>query len=305
MGYHSADYDHDWKIGLAELSRVGFLAGANLDGVVTGCYKIDQTSIDGFARDNNRGINEPVTLSRYHSADYNKDGRIDSNELARVQELYNYRIYDNQAEGYIQTGMYHDNNPFSIDGFGLGTVSISNYSFDSKHKPTIDAKIVPSGSYKLRLKIIDRSSTGFQAATSANNDGLVLDELPAESVYPAELYYIEFDSNGDLLYLADAANVTVTVVQAEEDCRKSQNVCVCGQEEIPIEIRDKGQCFPYREKRSCNTPTIPVAECADTEAYPIFTPGAIPPFYVVARLFDSLCEPITDQDDNPILTIIK
>lgn len=390
MGYHSADYDQDWKIGVAELSRVTFLYNTTFEGVRTGCYKVDSTSIDGFAQDTNRAIDDPVTLTQYHSADYNQDGRIDDNEVARVAELYGYRYQDIPLGGYTRTGEYHDGDPQSIDGFGLGPVSLSDYNFDSDHKPTINTKIVPDGTYVLRAKFIDRSSTGFQAAVSLNNNGLVLDELPPPGVYNVELYWVKYavngfegdydndgvvtqadvDAIGDIAagllpqptgsqfmradcaprstlgdgdpidggdwvqagryknltdairevggpgtpdnpptyviwQIGDVSKVVVTVSANKEHCLKSQAKCVCGDLDVVEDNPDKGQCFPYRVKPSCNAPDTPIPECQDTEAYVVSTPGTVPPFYVVSRLFDSLCDPITDQDYKDILTIIK
>jgi len=309
MGYHSADYNHDWKIGVAELVRVTVLASTTNLGITTGCYKVDDTSIDGFAPDNTRAISDPVTLTKYHSADYNQDGRIDAGELARVTELYNFRYEDLNASGFVRTGQYHSDDPLTVDGFGLGPVYLSAYAFDTDHKPFIYANIVPSGDYILRAKFIDGSPTSFQSTTTHSNNGLVLDVLPPAGVYNVDLYWVSYNVDGTVSQISNACKALVTVSDppaSTERCALAN--CICGalsQEEEDATDPDKGQCFPYREKRSCNVPTVPVAECADTEAYPIFTPGAIPPFYVVARLFDSLCEPITDQDDNPILTIIK
>lgn len=44
MGYHSADYNRDWKIELAELNRVISLYNTTnvITGDKTGCYKVDK-----------------------------------------------------------------------------------------------------------------------------------------------------------------------------------------------------------------------------------------------------------------------
>lgn len=68
---------------------------------------------------------------------------------------------------------------------------------------------------------------------------------------------------------------------------------------------DKGHCFPYRVKQDCNAPLIPVPNCNDNQAYPIFVPDQTPPFYVVARIFDQACDVILDSNNLPILSIIK
>lgn len=84
-----------------------------------------------------------------------------------------------------------------------------------------------------------------------------------------------------------------------------QKRCVCGPPFEKPTNPDQGHCFPYRTKIDCEAPVIPTPQCNNTDAYPVYTPGETPPFYVVATLFDQNCLPITDQDDAPILTIIK
>ena len=54
-----------------------------------------------------------VTLSRYHSADANKDGKFSLTELTRVIELFNTRA------GTARTGAYHVQ-AGTEDGFGPG-----------------------------------------------------------------------------------------------------------------------------------------------------------------------------------------
>ncbi len=198
MGYHSADYDHYWRIVVAELARVTTLYNTTFNSVRTGCYKVDSSTIDGFAPDPTRAADEPVTLTQYHSADYNRDGRIDDAELERVTELYAYAYEDvPNLSAETRTGQYHDNNPFSVDGFGLGPVSLSAYSFDEDHKPTINSNWLPSGYvYRLRAKFFDGTAEGFQSATTYNNNGLVLDTLPAPGVYRVSLRWVQYATNG-------------------------------------------------------------------------------------------------------------
>jgi hypothetical protein len=79
--------------------------------------------------------------------------------------------------------------------------------------------------------------------------------------------------------------------------------CICGTWTIP-EDPDEGQCFPYREKRTCEVTPIPVIQCDDDEYITIFDPeDEENPFKVSSRLFDENCEVITDQLGDPILTL--
>lgn len=79
---------------------------------------------------------------------------------------------------------------------------------------------------------------------------------------------------------------------------------VCGDFEEP-ENPDLGQCAPYREKRTCDAPVLPVSECEDDEYTVVFTPTLVPPFRIIARLFDSNCELILDSNNQPIWTTIS
>lgn len=80
--------------------------------------------------------------------------------------------------------------------------------------------------------------------------------------------------------------------------------CVCGAWEEP-EVEDQGQCVPYREKRTCEAPELPVIQCDDDEYTVIPQPENEEfPFKVSARLFDENCEPVTDQLGNDILTYV-
>jgi hypothetical protein len=80
--------------------------------------------------------------------------------------------------------------------------------------------------------------------------------------------------------------------------------CVCGNFETPV-VPDEGQCSPYREKRSCEAPELPVITCDDDEYVTIFQPeNATNPFKVSARLFDENCEVVTDENDEDILTYV-
>lgn len=83
------------------------------------------------------------------------------------------------------------------------------------------------------------------------------------------------------------------------------NVCrVCGEFPTPT-VEDLGACSPYRTKRDCEAPALPVVTCDDTEYRTIYQPeNALHPFAVSARLFDENCDPFTDQNGAAITLII-
>jgi subtilase family serine protease len=100
--HHGADTDRNWRLSLVELTRVIELYNTRNGSVRTGAYKVQDAPAteDGFAQDAARAPGASVTLSRYHSADSDRDGRISLVELTRVIELYNYRV------GSVRTGDY-------------------------------------------------------------------------------------------------------------------------------------------------------------------------------------------------------
>jgi hypothetical protein len=108
---HSADVNGDLRIGLVELTRVIELYNTRLNTVRTGRYKVQTGTEDGFAQDPAATANQ--TLTRYHSADSNRDGQISLGELTRVIELYNTRA------GTARTGQYHVQ-AGTEDGFAPG-----------------------------------------------------------------------------------------------------------------------------------------------------------------------------------------
>jgi sugar lactone lactonase YvrE len=108
---HNADVDCNLRIGLVELTRVIELYNTRLNTVRTGCYKVQAGAEDGFAQDATAMANQ--TLTRYHSADSNRDGQISLGELTRVIELYNTR------SGTTRTGQYHVQ-AGTEDGFAPG-----------------------------------------------------------------------------------------------------------------------------------------------------------------------------------------
>ncbi|MDB6095485.1 MAG: hypothetical protein JWM32_3047 [Verrucomicrobia bacterium] len=104
--FHSADSNHDSKLGLLELLRVIDLYNTRAGTTRTGDYHEDSATADGFA---------PGTGARSHdhSADYDHDGKIGLLELLRVIDLYNTR------SSTTRTGDYHIQGG-TVDGFAPG-----------------------------------------------------------------------------------------------------------------------------------------------------------------------------------------
>jgi hypothetical protein len=98
---HSADTNADYRLSLLELTRVIELYNTRNGPTRTGAYapSVAPTE-DGFAPDAARLANAAATLTRHHSADTNRDGRLSLFELTRVIELYNTR------SGGTRTGQY-------------------------------------------------------------------------------------------------------------------------------------------------------------------------------------------------------
>jgi cytochrome c peroxidase len=100
--FHTADLDRDGRISLPELTRMIELYNTRFGPTRTGNYDVaPSTSSDGFIPDSARTATASVQLSRYHSADIDRNGKITLNELSRVLEYYNYRT------ATVRTGAYH------------------------------------------------------------------------------------------------------------------------------------------------------------------------------------------------------
>ena len=110
---HAADTDGDGRIGLSELLRVIELYNTRFGTTRTGLYRLSAGTTDGFGSDTSSDGAEPPSLSRYHSADYNRDGKLGLSELLRVIELYNTR------SGTTRTGAYRIDST-AVDGFAPG-----------------------------------------------------------------------------------------------------------------------------------------------------------------------------------------
>jgi hypothetical protein len=114
LGLHSADTDRNFRISLLELTRLIELYNCRNGTTRTGCYAVATSATeDGFAADPARSSSAAITLSCYHSADFNHDGKISLVELTRVIELYNYR------SGTTRTGQYRSQ-AGTEDGFMAG-----------------------------------------------------------------------------------------------------------------------------------------------------------------------------------------
>jgi hypothetical protein len=97
---HSADTDRDNRFSLFELLRVIELYNTRNGTTRTGGYQVDPAGIDGFGTNAALASTAVPSLTRYHTADSNRDGRINLGELLRVIELFNYRV------GTVRTGSY-------------------------------------------------------------------------------------------------------------------------------------------------------------------------------------------------------
>jgi sugar lactone lactonase YvrE len=118
VAFHSADTDHDGRLSLTELLRVIELYNCRNGTVRTGAYTVDATNTeDGFTTDAARSSTAVVTLTKYHTADCDHDGKLSLTELLRVIELYNSR------SGTVRTGQYHVE-AGSEDGFAGGAAGI-------------------------------------------------------------------------------------------------------------------------------------------------------------------------------------
>jgi hypothetical protein len=115
IGYwHSADSNRDNRISALELTRVIELYNVRNGTTRTGCYAAAvAASEDGFVAEPTRAGGAVVTLTNYHSAYSNRDGRLRLVELTRVIELFNTRF------GTTRTGAYRVL-AGSEDGFAPG-----------------------------------------------------------------------------------------------------------------------------------------------------------------------------------------
>ena len=116
--FHDGDYDRDQSFSLPELLRVIELYNTRNGTTRTGRYVIAAETVDGFAPDSGTAGGTTPNLSRYHSADVDRDAQFSLSELLRVIELYNTR------SGTTRTGLYH-RDPNTEDGFASGPAPTS------------------------------------------------------------------------------------------------------------------------------------------------------------------------------------
>ncbi|WP_221031773.1 YDG domain-containing protein [Actomonas aquatica] len=105
-GYHFADTDRDYTIGLSELLRVIELYNYREGSRRLGAYRSNDDNTDRYEQ----GDGDRILP---HTADTNADGQLSLLELTRVIELYNTR------DGATRTGTYHYVGD-SEDGFAPG-----------------------------------------------------------------------------------------------------------------------------------------------------------------------------------------
>lgn len=107
---HTADIDQDSTIDLVELLRVIELYNTRQGTVRTGRYRLNESAVDGFDSDLDTVLDSPPNLSRFHSADSNRDAKLSLTELLRLIEIYNTR------SGTVRTGRYRPQSG-TVDGF--------------------------------------------------------------------------------------------------------------------------------------------------------------------------------------------
>ena len=100
--YHSADINRDRKFSLLELTRVIELYSTRYGTARSGSYSVQAAGEDGFAPAPERPSSAQPTLTAWHAADTDRNGRINLTELTRVIELFNQRI----PATNIRTGAY-------------------------------------------------------------------------------------------------------------------------------------------------------------------------------------------------------
>lgn len=126
--FHTADTNVNAKIDASELSRLIVLYNTRFttpEGKVrTGSYRVQSGTVDGFGSDTTREPTTVATLDTYHSADTNRNGRIDAAELSRVIVLYNTRF--TTPEGKVRTGFYKT---------AVGAATVDGYTTDPLRAP--------------------------------------------------------------------------------------------------------------------------------------------------------------------------
>ena len=106
--YHSADSNRDRQLSLLELTRVIELYATRYGTVRSGAYSLQATSEDGFAPAPDRSSSAQTTMAAWHTADTNRDGLINLNELLRVIEIFNQRANNVRTGAYVPRGDTED-----------------------------------------------------------------------------------------------------------------------------------------------------------------------------------------------------
>lgn len=105
---HRADMNENGRIELVELLRIIEIYNYRESSVRTGRYSLDASTSDGV-----RPGSGGEAHTWFHSADYDRNGRLGLAELLRVIEIYNYRT------GSTRTGHYRTSSG-TVDGFSPG-----------------------------------------------------------------------------------------------------------------------------------------------------------------------------------------
>ena len=106
--YHSADSNRDRQLSLLELTRVIELYATRYGTVRSGAYSLQANSEDGFAPAPDRSSSAQTTMAAWHTADTNRDGLINLNELLRVIEIFNQRANNVRTGAYVPRGDTED-----------------------------------------------------------------------------------------------------------------------------------------------------------------------------------------------------
>ena len=119
-------------------------------------------------------------------------------------------VYTYSLRAFIANTRYFGTSP-TVSTRIFGTVVLSSYTMSTANMPQISTNEPMPSSYRLRAKIIDGTPNSFHAATAMNNNGAALESLPAPGAYPISLYWIKYDSVGNITEIGPGNNQTVTI----------------------------------------------------------------------------------------------
>ncbi len=192
--YHSADINRDNKIDLIEHTRVVELYNYRMEtaegNVRTGEYHIQAGTEDGYVVGPGT-----QTAGQEHSADYNKNWKIDVDELSRITSLYNaktggtrtgeYRAYGDTLDGYLPVtrkplacgilgDIDADNNITTIDYQMIGEVSAGIKTADLQRADLNADGSVTTSDWVLHGRYINGLNNTFPGcSTSVTNQSCV------------------------------------------------------------------------------------------------------------------------------------